>query len=581
LYLYGDDSVAAKSIRQAIYDGPFELQDGLAVGTIFSSTPSFENGGARIEAVPVQAGDLVLDATGNLTNLYQGLTVRPAGCRNGDCELAFAGGELLMDQLIVTYDLVSNLTWADGTALSATDSLFSFHLFGTSETPGDKSRIEHSASYQALDSATVEWRGLPGYLDPDYVHNFWAPLPEHILGSFTPADLLSLEAANRSPLAWGAYSVESWQAGQQITLARNPNYWRAGEELPYFNKLIFRFVDDQAQSNIQLLLDGDCDVLMPSTGIESESQQLTELRDNGQAQLYFADVGSWLHLDFGIKPLVYDDGVNLYAERPDFFSLPEMRKAFAQCVDRQALIDNFAWGQTQIPNSYVSPTNALNNTGAQQYTFDPAAASATLESLGWMLEEDGFRVSQTVENVLPGLPLAMRLHTLDDPESLEIASLIKNSLDDCGIKINIISGAADFIFSSGSGGPLFGRNFDLALFSWPQTELPACYLYLSEAIPGADPAEFKYSWGGWNLTAWQNAEFDAACQAAMQTLPGEANFAEQHAAAQSIFAGEMPSIPLYAPQQIALTRPDFCGFSLYANGGLQNIEQLGYAEWCQ
>jgi hypothetical protein len=96
LYMYGDSSSAAQSIRQAIYDGPFDLIAGQSVGTIFTQTPSFENGGLRIEAIPVQKGDLIVDANGGLTTLFEGLSVRPSGCRSGDCAVAYSGDNLLI-----------------------------------------------------------------------------------------------------------------------------------------------------------------------------------------------------------------------------------------------------------------------------------------------------------------------------------------------------------------------------------------------------------------------------------------------------------------------------------------------------
>jgi len=191
------------------------------------------------------------------------------------------------------------------------------------------------------------------------------------------------------------------------------------------------------------------------------------------------------------------------------------------------------------------------------------------------------RVAQTALNVLPGTRLEMRLHVADDVESLALAALIKNSLDDCGIAINIISGAPEFIFSPGPDGPLFGRNFDLALFAWPNSQQPACYLYQSDAVPGPDTDTHPFAWGGWNLSGWQNDEFDAACTAAMNDLPGENAYAEQHNLALEIFASEMPSLPLYLPQQIVLTRAGFCGFDFSTGDPLANIEAFGFADWCR
>ncbi len=393
--------------------------------------------------------------------------------------------------------------------------------------------------------------------------------------------MLSLDTANRTPLGWGAYSVQSWATGENITLTRNDYYFRIEEELPHFQTVTIHFIGTGPQGNIQALLDGECDLVLPSTSIGTEISRLRDLQGAGQAQLHFGDAPSWLHLDFGLQPLVYDNGHNMFNERPNFFGSTEIRQAFAQCLDREAMRDQFAFGEGKLPSSYVFPSQALNNDESADYGYDPNSAATILESFGWLIGEDGIRVAQTVENVLPGTRLEMRLHVADDEESLFLATFVKNSLDDCGIALNIISGAPEFIYAPGPDGPLFGRNFDLAIFAWPQTLQPACYLYQSKAIPGPDPEAYPYAWGGWNLSGWQNPEFDAACDAAMNALPGESAYVEQHILAQSIFASDLPALPLYIPQEIALARPDFCGLDFTSGFPLQNIEAFGFAEWCQ
>ena len=584
LYLYGDSSPIANSIREAIYEGLFDAVNGESQPAIFTQTPSLENGGLRLEAVPVQAGDLVVDDKGNLGPLYETLMVRPAGCRSGDCALAYDGGELLMDQMVLNYELLPGITWADGRPLTANDSVFSFRTASDPATPGDKTHIRHTAGYQALDERSLEWRGLPGYLDADYLQNFWPPLPEHRLGSLSTEELVSAEAATRTALGYGAYTVESWSAGESLTLSRNPHYFGVDDEnetLPFFERLIIRFTGSAPQSNLQALMDGDCDLLLPSTGIEAESAQITELVEGGQVQAHYGEGSAWWHLDFGIQPFAYDDGINLFSERPDFFSTPEVRQALALCLDRQALVDDFAFGQGDLPASYLSPNHALANPDATTYTFDPQAGSALLEAAGWLPGEDGIRSAQAVETVLFDTQLSLRLHTANDQTSLAIAQNIRNSLDDCGIDIEIVSESPEAVFAPGPEGPLFGRDFDLALFAWPQSQQAACYLYQSEAIPGPDPTVYPFAWGGWNLSGWSHAEFDAACDAALSALPGEGAYAKSHAHAQAIFAEELPALPLFISQQIVLSRTDFCGFDFSSGEALANIESFGFAEWCQ
>jgi len=582
LYLYGDNSESARAIRQAIYDGPFDMETYNPEAVILENVPSLESGGAVVQTVPVNTGQLIVDANGQVNRLLPGLSVRPAGCRDGNCVTVYTGGEIQLDQLVVTFTLKPGLTWSDGAPLSASDSTYSFELNNNPDTPGDKYAVQRTASYVAVDERTVAWTGLPGYLDPSYQNNFWTPLPRHAWEIVPAADLVGADVSARKPLGWGPYLIQEWVAGQRITLTRNPSYFRAAEGLPKFGTLNFLFVGENAQANVDLLLAEQCDLLLPSTNLGEQAARLEQEASTASLQVFFQPATSWLHLDFGIRPLSYDDGTHIYLDRPDFFTDVRMRQAIARCIDRQALITQFAWGNGSPPNSYLPPESPFYNPGAANYSFDPTAANASLDELGWAFGVDGIRVNEFFPGVLPATPLQFTLRTSDVEQDLAIAALIKSSLDDCGIGLEINSGPAEEIFAPGSAGPVFGRAFDLALFSWPFGEQPACYLYLSEAIPGEDLTIFRYGWAGWNISGWANPDFDAACHAALSGLPGEAAYEDAQRQAQAIFAEQIPALPLFIPYQILAARGDFCSLQILPGSNLlQDLESYGFAEWCQ
>lgn len=578
LYLYADQSRAANTIRQAIYDGPIDFSNYAPQAVILEGLPNLADGSASIQTVTMQPGDWIVDAYGAVVQLLPGVDLYPAGCRGGDCLLAYTGGELQMEQVTGTFTLLAGLTWSDGSPLTADDSLFSFELNADPATGADTYKLERTASYSVLDERTVTWIGLPGYMDPDFQSNFWTPLPRRAWGNRTAADLLSAEDANRAPLGWGPYLVDSWVAGEGITLSRNPNYWRVAEELPYFSTLNFIFTTNGAEA----LHNGECDVVLPTATREDDIQLLNDLAAVSQIQLQYGASGAWEHLDFGVQPLDLDNGFNVFVDGTDFFGDAGMRQAFAYCVDRQALIDQFAYGQGEAPASYVPLDHWLYSADASQYPFDPAAGGAMLQAAGWLEQEEGPRLSSGYAGALDGTPLRVTLTVEDSPYRLAIAGLLANSLDDCGVELEIVSAPAAEVYATGEGAPLFGRQFELAQFSWPISRQPACSLYLSQATPGADLETFAYGWGGWNLTGWASPEFDLACQMAGNSLPGEAAYQEQHALAQGIFAEQLPALPLFLPQQMAAARGDFCGFAWAAGGDpLQGIEAFGFAEWCQ
>lgn len=564
LYIYADNSSAARAVHQALYDGPFDSHNYIPQGVIFETQPS-----PSVQPATVRQGDLVVDAYGRVTTLAPGVVVRPAGCQSGDCIQTYTEGELQLDQVSTTFTLQAGLRWSDGAAVTANDSVFSFQIASAEATPGNKEIIAKTASYTAADDRTVTWVGLPGFVDPMAAARFWHPLPQHSLGSLSPADLLTSEQAARAPLGWGPYTLTQWVTGERIQLARNANY--AGSP-PKFAELNFVFIGNDAANSLNALADGRCDVLLPSTGLQA-------LESSGMQGGVIAQ-DQWLHLVFGVAPQSYDDGFNPYADRANYFGEPAMRQALAQCIDRNAVAIAV---NGALAAGYLPASSPYANFSAALPAYDPVAANASLDALGWLTSEDGIRRSQSFAGALFGQALELRLAVSEDPQELTVAQIIQTNLADCGAVVTIESLPAAELFTTGPDSVVFGRNFDLALFSWPFGEQPACYLFLSETVPGSNWNQNRYGWGGWNVSGWQNADFDAACHTALSTLASDPVYAQAHQTAQAIFAQELPALPLAVPFGVVAARPDFCGLDADITNGaelLQNIENYGYGALC-
>jgi len=205
LYPFGNLNSAARSVLGAIYDGPIDTFTNGYQPVILEKIPSIENGEAELAAVTVKRGDMVVDAKGNYAVLDFGLEVLPSGCNQDACVVKYTGSpDFQMDQLIVTFRLLPGLTWSDGAPLTAADSVFAFNLASDPATPGSKYLIDRTSSYEALDDQTVQWWGLPGFMDATYSSNYWAPLPRHIWENVPASELASGDLAAHPPLGWGA-----------------------------------------------------------------------------------------------------------------------------------------------------------------------------------------------------------------------------------------------------------------------------------------------------------------------------------------------------------------------------------------
>ena len=571
LYLYGGSRLAAtRHVMEALYDGPIDYLDYTYRPVILQKMPSIADGDVALRTVYVREGTLIVDAAGEVVELAEGVVVRPAGCYSDDCVVEFEGEPLRMERMQITFALREDVTWADGEPLTAADSVFAFQVAsdGSTEqvpaTPGKRYLTERTLSYHSLDEWRVKWIGLPGFVDPTYSLGFFAPLPRHQLEGRAPGELLQADETRRAPLGWGPFVVEEWLPGDHITLARNPNYFRAAEGLPYLDQVVFRFTSG-ASEMVAALFSGECDIGTQDADFEPLLPMLVQAEQRGSLEVVSTTSNGWEHIDFGIAP------ASDY-RRADFFGDARVRQAITQCIDRRAIVDEVTYGRSVVPDSYLPPAHPLYvGDDLAHWDYNPAAGRALLEEVGWVEGEGGVREAYRIQGIRTGTLFEVTLLTsADDPVSQQVARIVKAHLADCGIRVNLETQPSWEFLADGPEGPLFGRRFDLAETAWWFAPSPPCGHYLSREIPDRD------RWYGNNLSGYSNPDYDAACLAALEAWPGTLEYEKYHKQAQIIFSEELPAIPLFMRLRVAVARPGILNFALdpTAQSELWNIEML-------
>jgi peptide/nickel transport system substrate-binding protein len=326
--------------------------------------------------------------------------------------------------------------------------------------------------------------------------------------------------------------------------------------------------------------------------MNEELEELTQFEDSGQLQTHFSTSPVWEHADFGIQPLSYEDGYQPGVDRPDFFSDVRVRQAFAMCMDRQKVVDEVLAGRSLVPDSYLPHEHPLFNPDLPSYTFDPLAGGQLLEQIGWV-DDDADpqtpRVARGIQGVIDGTPFKVTYTTSTAMQRQAASQILAASLAECGVELELDYGPAGEVFAPGPEGPVFGRRFDLAQFAWSTSTQPPCELWTSHQIPG-DPILvdedglplYPYGWGGVNETGFADLDYDRACLQALETLPGQTGYLDNHRAVQQIFADQLPVVPLYQHLKLAVSRSDMCGFILDASASSEmwNIENFDYGEGC-
>jgi peptide/nickel transport system substrate-binding protein len=576
LFLYGDTTSAAQSVRQAIYDGPFDVYNYEIQPVILEKLPSLADGDAFLRPVEVSPGTLIVDADGNWVALEEGVNYRPSGCTDSNCSLDYTGTEtVLLDELVAQFRLLPNIQWSDGTSLTAQDSVYSYQVLKALYAGVPSELLRYTRSYQATGELSVEWVGIPGYQSV-YETHFFTPFPQHLWGMLTPEELLSSELSTRMPLGWGAYVIDEWVTGDHITLSRNTNYFRAAEGLPYFDFLVFRFTETSAAA-LDALLVGECDFVDRSATLDTQLSRVLELHHLGSLQAVIQSGAAWEQISFGVT--------SLDPARPKFFANAAVRQAVAMCIDRQTIANGLYADQALVPDTYVPVSHPLRNLEVMQSIFDPEKAAEMLQFAGW-IDHDANpatpRISAGIPGILDGMPFEIQYLAPLDAERPEVAQQISESLAQCGILTEVILQDWNTLLGPGPEGPVFGRQFDLAQFAWAYSIDPTCSLFASSEIPGSYP-DYQKGWSGGNATGYQNPEYDQVCKQTMINLPDGDEYLTAQNQAQEIFAGDLPALPLYQRLKLVAMRPDMCHVFIDPAFGsaLSTIEAFNYGESCE
>lgn len=569
LYTYGGSMLAQSAVMHAIFENDFTTlsYDYQAQGLV--KMPSLEDGDATLSEVEVNEGDTVL-VGGEAKALEVGDLIADV---EGN-EVEFSGDPVMMQQLTVDFEMQPRV-WSDGEPVKATDSVYSFNLAADPDTATPKIVTDRTVSYEATGELTTQWVGIPGYLDATYFTNFWTPLPEHAWSGFSAAELIEAEESSRLPVGDGPFKIVEWRAGESIYLERNENYYRADEGLPYLDSVTYKFVPD-TNTLVAQLLAGECDIGTQDGMDAGQSPFLKEAEANGLITPYFQTGTVYEHIDFGIDSYGdYGDDIG----RPDWFEDARVRQAMTMCTDRQSMVDNILYGESEVIHSYIPSVHPLYPTGElTEWPFDPDQGNALLDEVGFV-DGDGDGIREYTDGTAFKITLGT---TTGNDMRQQLTQIFKDNMLGCGVDVELYYLPASEWFADGPDGPLFGRQFDLGEFAWLTGVEPSCNLYLSTQTTG--PSEEinpknGLPFGGWGApsdTGWYNADFDAVCNAARSSLPGTSAYEDNHKQAQIIFSEEVPVIPLFLRLKVAAARTNVVNFGVdpTQNSELYNIYEI-------
>ncbi|HLI78225.1 MAG TPA: ABC transporter substrate-binding protein [Acidobacteriaceae bacterium] len=451
------------------------------------------------------------------------------------------------DGKLVTLRLRPNLRFSDGSPLTSTDVVATFHRVlapATAAPVADEFVEPAKVTVEAADPLTVK------------LH-----LPVRLVAIAAVLDEIAIEPANRvtnGSVTAGPFTIAEYHRGESLRLARNPNYFKHdanGAPLPYLASLRLDILNNRETEELRFAR-GQYAVL---DAVPAESFEALHRRMPSAVH----DLGPSLNTE----QMWFNQSARapLPAYEKQWFASRTFRAAVSAALHRADLARVAYDGHATPANGYISPANTT------WYNHALTPAREDRNTALQLLASDGFRKQGNDLVDREGHSVKFSILTNAGNRSRErMATLIQQDLAAIGMQVNVVTldfpALIDRLMHSG--------DYEAAL------------LGLSDVQP--DPISEMNIWLSsspnhqWNpsektpATPWE-AEIDRAMHAQAETTdPHTRKAALDHV--QSIVADQFPFIYLVYPNTLCAVSPDLDGvrFSVLQPDVLSSVDTLSW-----
>ncbi|MGQ7786513.1 ABC transporter substrate-binding protein [Nesterenkonia sp. K-15-9-6] len=367
------------------------------------------------------------------------------------------------DPFTVEYTINDDVTWSDGTPVTAADYIFDWATNAYAGEAGFDPVSTTLADY-VTQVPEGDWDGKTFTLEFDEVYADWellvsTALPAHIVADQIGVSLEELieavrdedmdvleEAAEFWNEGWnedpgtlpdeelipssGPFKLADWSAGEYVTLEANEDYWGTP---PGVERLVYQFVDNA--QHVQALENGDLHVARPAETVDTR-QELERLAEAGTHVLHSGDVATWEHLDFQ------------YGEGSAFGENPELAEAFALCIPREQIVENL-----------IKPVNedaeVLN--AREVLAFEDDYDDYVADTYDGQYDEVDLDRAQQIMDEHGAEDVQIRIGHNAQERRHDTVELIQASCGEVGFDV-VDEGDVDIVIAEG--------DWDVALFAW-------------------------------------------------------------------------------------------------------------------
>lgn len=307
-----------------------------------------------------------------------------------------------IDELTWSFKLQEGVTFHDGEAFNAEAVKMNLDRIRDEELGSPRANLfAMITNVEVVDEYEVE-------ITTEYP---FSPLLSHLShnsgGMISPASIEAdyeaianggdpFSVVSENPIGTGYFKFESWNAGSEIRLVKNEDYW---DDPANVDSVTFRVVPD-SQVRAADLETGNVHIIDPV-----QPNEVARIENSGVASVLRTPSSSLAYLGFNVQKEPFDD--------------PLVRRAISYAIDREAIISG-------IYEDYAIPAIGPLAPGIFGYTDDIDTIEYNMDEARSLLAEAGMEEGFTTT-----------IWTNDNPQRQAIAVLVQEALAQLNIEASI------------------------------------------------------------------------------------------------------------------------------------------------
>lgn len=409
------------------------------------------------------------------------------------------------DGLTLSLQLRSDITWQNGSPLTADDVGFSIDTIqGAADDSVYKKVMDYVSTYRKTGQYSIDI-----FFRTPFSKNLGALEFPIISKAYYQGQSDPKSDVNLSPMGSGPYAMKSYSVASEMILTANPSY--VGQK-PEIEEISVRTTGG-AETDIYAFTQGMTDILV------TDAVDTGRYADEGAANVYQFTSEQYDFIGFNFHRSLFQD--------------KNMRQAVNYALPKQAIYDNVYLQYAQLTNTPVNPSSWLYEENVAPFEYDESMAATLLKNAGWidkngdgMLEKDG----EIGEEQLHVTILANQ----ENGARKQIATKLGDELTLLGFDVSL-----DIQPFEQYQEKLVNGDFDLVVGGWQIS--PVTNLY-----------DFFGSGGSLNYIGYQDEQMDTLLSAANQAV-GEGETLLAYSSLQKRIAEELPYISIAFRKKAMLT----------------------------